>query len=140
MNRPKTLADLLDGTYLPKTVTVAGISYPIRWDFSTALRFMEYVDTSRDDDETFLKTVLEIWYPKVPEDTDEALTQVIRFYCGGDLPGEGYYTPLFPPSEDCTPLYGEFTRQFGIDLQRDPVHWWVFRRLLGLWKERSRTL
>lgn len=115
---------------LPKTVTVDGKIYPIRWDFSTALRFMEYVDGSEDGDEIFLQTVLKIWYPQVPENKDEALTQAIRFYCGGTLPEEGYYAPLFPPQKKREGIYLYFLNQYGIDLNQDTVHWWVFRKLL----------
>ncbi len=140
MKQHKLTPDISFPDRLPQTVTVEGQQYPIRWDFAAALRFMEYVDTSQDDDECFLKTVLEIWYPRVPENRDEALTQAIKFYCGGDLPGAGYYTPAFAPSEDHTTLYEGFREQFGIDLKQDPVHWWVFRQLLQSFQERRKTL
>ncbi len=136
MNRLKHSADFFDP---PRTVTVDGKNYPIRWDFSAALRFMEYVDRSEDDDETFLRTVLEIWYPQVPENTDEALTQAIGFYCGGDDPREGYYTPAFAPTEERQGIYLGFLTQFGIDLNREQIHWWVFRRLLQHLKKGGRT-
>lgn len=115
---------------LPKTVSVEGKSYPIRWDFSAALQFMEYVDTSKDEDEVFLRKVLEIWYPRIPDDFDEALTQAIRFYCGGNLPQEGYYAPIFSVHEDRTGIYQFFLNHYGINLKQDCVHWWVFRQLL----------
>lgn len=130
MKNCKSSVNITDGFKLPKTVNVNGKQYSIRWDFSTALRFMEYVDGSEDEDEIFLQTVLEIWYPQVPDNKDEALTQAIRFYCGGDFPKEGYYTPLFPPQGKKDGIYLYFLNQYGIDLHRDPVHWWVFRKLL----------
>ena len=121
---------------LVKTVFVDGKQFPIRWDFQTALRFMEYVDSSKDDDETFLQNVMKIWYPTVPSNTDEALTQIIQFYCGGDLPKAGYYTPAFTPSEDHSALSAGFWEQFGIDLTKDTLHWWVFRKLLHQYDKR----
>ena len=57
---------------------INGASVPIRWDFETAFRFMEYVDGSEDEDEVFLQRVLEIWYPNVPSDRDAALDAAIR--------------------------------------------------------------
>lgn len=139
MKQHKLLPDLTFPEPLPKTVIVEGKPYPIRWDFTAAVRFMDYVDQSEDEDEIFIKNVLSIWYPRIPENTDEALTQAIKFYCGGDLPGEGYYTPAFPPAEDHAGLYAEFWEIFGLDLTRDPIHWWVFRRLLNCLKERRKT-
>ena len=122
---------------LPKTVTVDGICVPIRWDFGTALRFMEYVETSQDDDETFVRTVLEIWYPTVPNNLDEALTQVIRFYCGGDLPKEGYYSPFFSPQENKEDIFRFFLNRFGIDLRTETLHWWTARQYMNHYRRRG---
>ena len=61
-------------------VDIHGTPTPIRWNFTAALRFMDYVDNSTDDDETFLDTVLKIWYPQVPQDRDLALTRAIDLY------------------------------------------------------------
>lgn len=138
MNQQWSSLNLVSDT-LPRTVKIEGKSYPIQWDFTAALKFMEYVDTSQDEDEVFLKKVLEIWYPTIPENTDEALTQAIRFYCGGDLPGEGYYTPVFAPLEEKTGIREGFLKHFGIDLEKDTVHWWIFRRLLTALRERRKT-
>ena len=121
---------------LPEAVDVGGTVFPIRSDFETAFRFMDYVDKSKDDDETFLATVLKIWYPTVPEDTDKALTAAIRFYCGGNDPAEGYYTPAVNPDACREGIYLSFLKRYGIDLNRDKVHWWVFRSLLEGLKER----
>ena len=123
---------------LPEEVDVGGIAFPIRSDFETAFRFMDYVDKSEDDDESFLATVLKIWYPTVPEDTDKALTAAIRFYCGGKDPAEGYYTPAVDPDACREGIYLSFLKRYGIDLNRDKVHWWVFRSLLEELKERGR--
>lgn len=135
MKKVRSLVDTSAFLDLQKTVTVEGKIYPIRWDFSAALRFMEYVDSSEDDDEIFLQRVLELWYPEVPDNRDEALTQAIRFYCGGDLPEEGYYAPILPPQGDRSDIYLYFSNQYGIDLNRDTVHWWVFRKLLEYYKK-----
>lgn len=128
----KNTTSLVDGfSPLRKTVTVEGVNYPIRWDFETALRFMEYVDTSEDDDETFIQNVLKIWYPTVPKNANEALTQVIRFYCGGEFPTVGYYAPLFSPKEGKEEIYRYFLNRFGINLRTETVHWWVVRKLMN---------
>ena len=110
-------------------VDIHGTPTPIRWNFTAALRFMDYVDNSTDDDETFLDTVLKIWYPEIPQDRDLALTRAIEFYCGGNAPGEGYYSPVFALESKET-IREAFLRRYGIDLDRDDVHWWTFRRLL----------
>ena len=123
---------------LPEEVDVGGTVFPIRSDFETAFRFMDYVDKSEDDDESFLATVLKIWYPTVPEDTDKALTAAIRFYCGGKDPAEGYYTPAVDSDACREGIYLSFLKRYGIDLNRDKVHWWVFRSLLEGLKERGR--
>ena len=115
---------------LPTAVPVENRSYPIRWDFTTAVRFMEYVETSTDDDLTFVDKVLEIWYPKVPEDKGKALDAALRFYCAGKAPELGYYCPIFRAKEEKEAVYLRFLREYGIDLNRQPLHWWTFRNLL----------
>ena len=119
------------------TVTVDGKEYPIRWGFETAFLFAEYVDRSEDDDELFLDTVLSIWYPKIPENKDRALDEAIRFYCGGTPPKEGYYQPVATPGIGREETYLAFLQRYGIDLNREEMHWWVFRRLAENLKERS---
>ena len=121
----------------PKTVWVAGRPRKIRWDLSAALEFARYVDTSSEDDETFLRRVLEIWYPCPPEEADEGLNAAICFYCGGKMPGEGYYRPFLPPRADPQKITDFFLRRYGIDLNREKVHWWTARRLLRHWSEGS---
>jgi len=113
----------------PTCVTVNGVRYPIRWGFETAILFTEYVDGSDDGDETFLDTVLSLWYPKIPEDRNAALDEAIRFYCGGSLPREGYYSPATETKVDREELYLYFLQRYGIDLNRQELHWWVFRKL-----------
>ena len=138
MNQHKFSLNLFSDT-LPKTVKVDGKVYSIRWNFTAALKFMEYVDSSQDEDEVFLRKVLEIWYPIVPENTDEALTQAIRFYCGGDLPGEGYYTPIFAPLKEKEEIKEAFLNRYGINLEEETVHWWIFRRQLAALRERRKA-
>lgn len=135
MKNRKPSVDCNDFLKLQKTVTIDGKIHPIRWDFTAALRFMEYVDRSEDEDEVFLNNVLKIWYPEIPVNRDEALTQAIRFYCGGTFPDEGYYAPLFSPTENREGIYLYFLNQYGIDLNHDTVHWWVFRTLLKRYKK-----
>ncbi|MBP3300636.1 MAG: hypothetical protein J6M34_03940 [Clostridia bacterium] len=113
----------------PTTVTVDGTAVPIRWDFETAFLFAEYVDRSEDADETFLDTVLSIWYPQIPANRDGALDAAIRFYCGGNAPKEGYYRPVMDPTAEREEIYLKFLKHYGIDLNRERMHWWIFRRL-----------
>ena len=123
----------------PTTVTVDGEIYPIRWNFETAFLFAEYVDQSQDDDETFLETVLSIWYPQIPPNRDGAMEEAIRFYCGGTAPREGYYQPALNPTSGREELYLAFLTRYGIDLNREQMHWWVFRKLAEDLKERRPT-
>ncbi len=127
-----------DGDFFhpPKYVTVEGIDYPIRWDFETAFLFMEYVDASQDDDATFLETVLSLWYPVIPKNRDKAMDEAIRFYCGGTMPEEGYYSPSFSPVPRREEVYFDFLKHYKIDLNRERLHWWIFRRLAEELKER----
>ena len=122
---------------LPESVTVNGKEYAINHHFGTALAFMNYVDESdEENDKIFLDTVLRLWYPVIPQDRDAALEAALRFYCGGALPREGYYTPVFAPADYKKKVYFEFLKTYGIDLNRDDPHWWVFRELLLALRER----
>lgn len=122
---------------LPESVSVNGKEYAINHTFGTALSFMNYVDESKEtDDKTFLDTVLSLWYPIVPEDRDAAMNAALQFYCGGTMPQKGYYTPVFAPADYKKNVYFDFLKNYGIDLNRDDLHWWVFRELLLALRER----
>lgn len=139
MNPHNNLSHTTDGGFFrpPTHVTVEGVRYPIRWDFETAFLFMEYVDTSEDSDEVFLDTVLALWYPQIPENKDKAMEEVLKFYCGGVLPKNGYYEPVAEGTPPRERLYFDFIKYYGIDLNREHLHWWVFRRLWEGLRERS---
>lgn len=141
MRRRKTSFPTHDNPFFrpPTFVTVKGVDYPIRWQFDTAFLFMEYVDASQDTDEVFLDTVLSLWYPKIPPDRDAALEEAIRFYCAGTLPEEGYYSPAVRPIPTREELYLNFLKYYGIDLNRQRLHWWTVRRLLEELKERRQA-
>ncbi len=112
----------------PLWVEVAGRPYLLRGDVKSVTDFMEYIDTSQDDDALFLTRALGILYPLLPEDRDGALEAVICFYNGGTFPEEGYYIPLFPPKEK-ERVFREFQARYGIDLTKTPFAWQEFRRL-----------
>ncbi len=114
-------------------VTVEGMRYPLRGDFLSVLKFMQYLDRSMEEDDLFLEQALGILYPCIPPNTDRALEGILTFYNGGTFPEEGYYSPLFLP-EETENVFQTMKSRYGIDLYETPLFWWDFRRL---WKERN---
>ena len=129
---------LIDG--LPKTVEIVGQMVPIITDFRTGILFEEVLQDSLLDDVEKLKVVLDLYFPGVrfhATELDDAIRQMIWFYrCGAD-PAEtteadaagGDKDPPFSYEHDADYIYAAFLQAYGIDLARQPLHWWQFRAL-----------
>lgn len=127
---------------LPKTVEIDGIEYEINSDFRTSILFeLLTQDNSLDDEEKILKA-LELYYPKSPENINEAVEKILWFYrCGKDIAkssgkGKARNVQVYSYEHDDEYIYAAFLDQYGIDLQdAEYIHWWKFKAMFKSLKE-----
>lgn len=122
---------------LPRAVIIDGEEYKIRWDFKTSVCFEILMqDEELSDDEKIVRS-LALYYPEIPPNIPAAIEQLLEFYrCGKKeeavqtAEGTGRtQEPIYSFEYDHEYIYAAFLDQYGIDLQHDSLHWWVFRAL-----------
>lgn len=127
---------------LPETVQVGGREVPIQTSYRAGIQF----ELMTLDDRLTPESILSVFFgDSWPEPYDEALRQIIWFYCCGKSKEEQEKEEaqakrdLKPTRRsydfeiDADALYTSFRAAYGIDLLQEDLHWWAFRELmLGL--------
>ena len=119
---------------LPDTVEVGGCVYRINADFRVGVA-LETEMHSADPDAAGLLT---LFYPEgIPEDVQAAADKLLWFYAcpegaqdDDDPPAVQRSARLYDFVQDADALTASFQQAYGIDLERDRLHWWKFRRLM----------
>jgi hypothetical protein len=103
--------------------------------------FEELLQDSQLDDLEKIQTALSLYFPGVFFDFDvieEAFQALVWFYRCGTDPAETTGTgkdsgpnedPPFSYEHDADYIYSAFMQAYGLDLARQPLHWWQFRAL-----------
>lgn len=128
---------------MPDFLEVGGEKIFINTDFRTWIRFDEALFWSDKPMEERIYTALEICYSgNIPADITGAVRAAIEFYAHRDTPtqeiGEnaqneqgnsarGRQTCSF--THDASLICAAFLTQYGIDLTKADLHWWLFRAL-----------
>lgn len=142
--------DFITGT-LPEAVLIDGREYPIRCDFRIGMRF-DRVRCSKTDDINKLIRLLQMYYPEIPANVNEAIKQMLWFYrCGEpeeDTEEEkgkrqryqrrNSREPAFSFAQDAPYIYAAFKEQYGIDLTETEMHWWKFMALFESLNEETK--
>ncbi len=142
--------DFITGT-LPKTVSIDGKEYPIRYDFRIGMQF-ERIQNSGTDDRDRVIRLLQIYYPGIPANVTEAIRQMLWFYRCGEPEEEDEEAkkkrqryqrrnsrdPAFSFSQDAPYIYAAFKEQYGIDLTGADLHWWKFMALFESLNEETK--
>ncbi len=131
---------------LPCSVRIDGTEYLFRPAYRTAIRCEKLMqETDRPDGERIIEA-LNLYYPKIPHDTLKAVDRLTWFYrCGEDpeqpIPQDDGEKDDEEDAEaleqkrtydydyDADYIYAAFWAQYGIDLQKENLHWWKFRAL-----------
>lgn len=133
---------------LPNSVTVDDMEYEINSDFRTSMLFELLTQDSSIRDNDKIRMALELYYPNIPKNVNEAIKQIIWFYrCGKDVTspkgkGSGKRTSrIYSFEYDDDYIYAAFMDQYNIDLQDiENLHWWKFKAMfLGL-KENNKIV
>ncbi|MDZ4992643.1 hypothetical protein GNF80_06590 [Clostridium perfringens] len=133
---------------VPTHVEIDNKKYKINTDFRTSILFeLLNQDNSLEQKEKLIKA-LELYYPVIPENTEEAIEKILWFYkCGKEFQygeegrkaenSEGSKRELEYSFEyDDEYIYAAFLSQYNIDLQEiDYLHWWKFRAMFKSLKE-----
>ena len=119
---------------LPDTVEIGGVPTRINPDFRVGVAIETELLTDAPDVEGLLRA----FYPDgIPADVESAADQMIWFYAHTDETGQNDdETPRssalrgYDFTQDADALMASFQQAYGIDLERDSLHWWKFRRLM----------
>lgn len=124
---------ILDG--LPEHVVIDGIKIPINSDFRIWIRLDSILNAGEDVDPFY---ILSLCYPSLPNNPEQALSQMIWFASlGSELKEKS--APALPKSsggrgysfdEDYGYIYAAFMQTYRIDLFTVSLHWWAFKSLL----------
>lgn len=138
---------LITGTP-PKSVLIDGKEYLLRWDYRTWMRFDNIRECDIGEEEKLIR-MLQLCYPQIPENIDEAVDKMLWFYrCGEeeekDERKQRYQRrssaePAFSFSQDEPYIYTAFLEQYDIDLsQIQDMHWWKFMSLFESLNENTK--
>ena len=136
---------------LPQHVMVDGKEYQIYADFRTSMLFETMMRSSLDDWEK-LRQMLQLYYPVVPENCQEAIRQALWFYNCGKMEEEQEEKNQtsrqfrenrvsYSFNQDAPYIYAAFRAEYGINLQTIPskdLHWWEFIALFDALGERHK--
>ncbi|MCR1933524.1 bacteriophage Gp15 family protein [Clostridium tepidum] len=128
---------------LPITVEIEDVEYEINSDFRTSILFELLMQDKSISEENKIIQALELYYPTLPKNINEAIDQMLWFYrCGKDEDiskgtGKGKsVTQIYSFEHDDDYIYSAFLDQYGIDLQDiEYLHWWKFKALFKALKE-----
>lgn len=125
---------------VPKSVEIDGKNYEINWEFHYHVKIIILLQDPELDDATKTALALNIFYPEIPANIEEADRQMKLFYVN-DKPknhaqksaeAEAESTPaLYSYEIDDEYIFSAFVEKYGINLQTvTGLHWYEFRALL----------
>ena len=128
---------------LPSSVKINGTEYDINSDFRTSVLFSLLMEDDSLNEEEKVLQALNLYYPVVPDNLEEAIEQIKWFYsCGkldnpiGNKKARASGKKVFDFEVDANYIYSAFMSQYNIDLQDiGQLHWWKFKALLEGLKE-----
>ena len=124
---------------LPSSVKINGTEYDINSDFRTSVLFSLLMEDDSLNEEEKVLQALNLYYPVVPDNLEEAIEQIKWFYsCGkldnpiGNKKARASSKKVFDFEVDANYIYSAFMSQYNIDLQDiGQLHWWKFKALFN---------
>lgn len=128
---------------VPTSVSIGNKKYDINSDFRISILFELLMQDNSIGDEDKIFRALQLYYPVVPKNINEAIEKMLWFYrCGKDITkskgnGKGKsVTQIYSFEHDDDYIYAAFMDQYGIDLQDiEYLHWWKFKAMFKSLKE-----
>lgn len=123
---------------VPTSVKIEGIEYLINSDFRYSILFTLLMQDSNIEDNKKAEQILNIYYPIIPPQKDEAIEKIMWFYRGGKEikqgKGKGKRNNKISYSydQDDELIFAAFLAQYRIDLTEiEYLHWWKFKALFN---------
>lgn len=126
---------------LPEYVLVDEVEVKINTDFRFSIKFEQLLnDDSLDDNEKMRMKALQIYYPVIPQNINEAINKIVWFYRCGEKEVKKKKTTsnkeeIYSFDYDADKIYSAFLDQYGVDLQDVHLHWWKFKAMFNGLKE-----
>ncbi|APQ95866.1 bacteriophage Gp15 family protein [Clostridium botulinum] len=127
---------------VPTTIEIEDVEYEINSDFRTSILFELLMQDNELSEEDKIMQALQLYYPVIPSNINEAVEQMLWFYrCGKDIipskgTGKGKSTQIYNFEYDDDYIYSAFLDQYRIDLQDiEYLDWWKFKAMFKALKE-----
>lgn len=128
---------------LDKTNDITPNGFLIRDDFRESIRFELLMQDNKIDDKTKIALALKLYYPKIPNNIEKAIEDMIWFYqCGkekktGRKERNNNTKQIYSYEFDDEYIYSAFMYQYKIDINSiEYLHWWKFKAMFeGLNKD-----
>lgn len=124
---------------LPRTVEINGAEYEIESNFRTYILFELLMQNTGLSDSEKATQALQLVYPVIPSDLNEAVDKMIWFYsCGkkwrekkaSTVTGASEVQRVYSFEHDDDYIFSAFLTQYGVDLQDiEYLHWWKFKAM-----------
>lgn len=125
--------------FFPESLIVNGVERLIHSDFRTVLKCNEIIERESELSREALLEILQMFYKGCTFFTEEHIEKMFWFFsCGREKKKKRFPRKIaglndkqsFDFEEDAELIYAGFQQQYGIDLQRERMHWWRFMILL----------
>ncbi len=118
---------------LPGSLKVGNKEYEIETDFRVWMRFVQDVFTAKDGYRTIAESMCRI-FEEIPPNLIETLSAMMDFYTLCKKGDSGKTGPrnqqILDFDIDSGLIYAAFLQQYGIDLTKVDMHWWIFKTLI----------
>lgn len=113
---------------LPTSVNIGGREYPIRTDYRPILDIITALNDPDLSDLDRTVVALGIFYvDEIPEDSEAAVRECLRFIAGGSEQPAGKTAPkLVDWEKDFKWIVSPINRMLGQDVRSLQMHWWTF--------------
>ncbi|MCI6278047.1 MAG: bacteriophage Gp15 family protein [Clostridium sp.] len=128
---------------VPTSVDIDGVEYEINSNFRYGILFELLMQDSTIEEKDKIYMALDLYYPVIPTNIDEAIEKILWFYkCGKDeakVKSTGKdrgTTQIYSFEYDDDYIYSAFLDQYRVDLQDIKyLHWWKFKAMFKSLKE-----
>lgn len=135
----------------PVTVEIDGVQWTINSDFRTGILFEQLINDRDVGDQERLALALQLYYPTIPDNIQEAVNQLVWFYrCGENPPSPTTSETARRTSRqnrrvvdydvDSGLIFAAFMTDFRIDLTKARLHWWIYHSLFECLSEDNRVV
>ena len=133
---------LLDS--LPYDIEIDGVRYAIDASYRCMIRFeLMMQDNAESDEAKIFRSLCEFYVDRVPENVLSAIDKMVWFYqCGKENDDNVQrkardQRQVYSFEYDADMIYAAFFDQYGIDLQKENLHWWKFKAMFRALREQN---